>query len=265
MTDLKIKVFTQDVYDLGTASWYMNTTFMAVDYNGQPFVQQYVKVGPTNPSSVPFPTYPNLDTALADTTNFTDNLAALVIAQVNSIIGATTYTTYTTQKIDTAVGAALAGLAQVARTGNYSDLNGQPSIPTLIQPDWNQTNVSALDYIKNKPSTTTLKAYDGTTLRNGAFPIFKSATVSSGVAIFHLTSDGTSSGTALFPNGPIADSVNAFVSDATASYQMSYAFSNSNKTLTVTANKLTTANILTGILGQTSANSSLVRLSVWGY
>lgn len=109
------------------------------------------------------------------------------------------------------------------------------------------------------------KAYEGTNLRSGAFSVIKSATVSSGSAVFNLTVDGLSTGAALFPNGIITDSVNVTVSDATASYQMAWAFSNSNKTLTVTANKLTTSNILTGILGQAAANSAVVKLQVWGY
>lgn len=109
------------------------------------------------------------------------------------------------------------------------------------------------------------KSFEGTTQRANSFPIFKNATVASGVAVFNLTDDGTSTGNALFPNGVITDSVNPIVSDATASYQMSWVFSNSNKTLTVTANKLTTANILSGILGQTAANGAVVKLSVWGY
>lgn len=108
-------------------------------------------------------------------------------------------------------------------------------------------------------------AYEGTTARSAAFPIFKSVTVGSGVAVFYLTADGTSTGTTLFPNGVIADSVNVTVSDATASYQMAWAFTNSNKTLTVTSNKLTTANILTGVLGQATANGSTVKLQIWGY
>lgn len=106
--------------------------------------------------------------------------------------------------------------------------------------------------------------YDGTTSKAGAFPIFKSGTVASGVIAFHLTSDGTSGGTALFPNGPIMASANAFVSDAAASYQMAVAWSNGNKTVTITANKLTTSNILTGILGQAQANGSVVNFQVWG-
>lgn len=109
------------------------------------------------------------------------------------------------------------------------------------------------------------KAVEGTTIRSGAFPIFKTVTVSSGSGVMHLTADGLSTGTPLFPNGIIADSVNVIVSDSAAAYQMSWALSNSNKTVTVTANKLTTSNILTGILGQAQANSAVIKLSVWGY
>lgn len=112
---------------------------------------------------------------------------------------------------------------------------------------------------------TSPKAYEGITLRANAFPIFAHATVASGIAVFYLTADGTSTGTALFPNGIIQDSINLFVSDATASYQMGAALTNSNKTLTVTTNKLTTANILTGLLGQAAANGAVVKLQVWGY
>lgn len=108
-------------------------------------------------------------------------------------------------------------------------------------------------------------AYEGISFRSHAFSVVKSATVGSGVAVFHLTEDGLSTGASLFPNGVIKDSTNVMVSDATASYQMSYAFSNSDKTVTVTTNKLTTANILTGLLGQTAANGSVVKLQVFGY
>lgn len=106
--------------------------------------------------------------------------------------------------------------------------------------------------------------YFGSTLKSNAIMFTGSATVSSGTAVIYLTTDGTSGGTAIFPNGPNMDSINAFVSDAAASYQMSYALTNSNKTLTITANKLTTANILTGVLGQGQANSAVVRLTIWG-
>lgn len=136
----------------------------------------------------------------------------------------------------TAVGRA--SFATVATSGSYTDLSNKPTLGS---------------------------SFEGTTQRTGAFPIFKTGTVGSGVIAFHLTDTGLSGGTALFPTAVIADSVNVTVSDATASYQMSWAFSNSNKTLTVTANKLTTSNILTGILGQAAANSAVVKLTVWGY
>lgn len=147
-------------------------------------------------------------------------------------------------------------LATVATSGSYTDLSSKPSLSTVA------TTGSYSDLF-NKPTLGI--AYEGTTQRTNSFPIFKSVSVSSGVAVFQLTSDGTSSGAALFPNGVIVDSVNVSVNDATAAYQMSWVFTNSNKTLTITANKLTTSNILTGILGQTAANSATVKLSVWGY
>lgn len=195
-------------------------------------------------------------------------------------------------------------LATVATSGSYTDLTGKPTIPAAqVQSDWNAsvglgvvlnkpsipaaqvqsdwTASSGIGVILHKPSLATVatsgaysdlsgvpvidKIYEGTSLRSGAVGIFKSATVSSGVAVFNLTTDGTSTGAALFPNGVIADSISTIVNDATASYQMSWAFSNSNKTLTVTANKLSTANILTGVLGQAAANSAVVKLSIWGY
>lgn len=127
--------------------------------------------------------------------------------------------------------------------------------------------MSSSDKIKlNALSTSTVsQAYEGTTQRLNAFPIFKSATISSGVAVFNLTTDGTSGGAALCTNGVIQDSVNVTFNDSTSSYQQSWAFSNANKTLTVTANKFTTANILSGILGQAAANSSVAKLTVWCY
>ena len=59
-------------------------------------------------------------------------------------------------------------LAAVATTGNYSDLSGKPTIPAAqIQADWNQTDSSKLDFIKNKPtisgSSNLTLSYDSTT------------------------------------------------------------------------------------------------------
>jgi len=139
--------------------------------------------------------------------------------------------------------------------GTYASLTGKPTFATVA------TSGSYND-LSNKPVLS--KAYTGTTLKTDCFRIYKNATVSSGTAVFHLTDDGLSTGNALFTNEVFTDSVQVNVNDSSASYQMSWVFSNSNKTLTVTANKLTTANILTGILGQTQANGASVRLYVEG-
>lgn len=132
----------------------------------------------------------------------------------------------------------ITGLATVATSGSYSDLSSKPSIPTV---------------------------YDGTTARTNPVIIFKSATVASGAAVMYLTADNTSTGTALCPNGVVTSSINPIVNDSTASYQMSWAVTNSNKTLTVTTNNFTTANILTGLLGQAAANGKTVNASVVCY
>ena len=43
-------------------------------------------------------------------------------------------------------------LSTVATSGSYNDLTNKPDIPAAqIQSDWNQSNTSAKDYIKNKP------------------------------------------------------------------------------------------------------------------
>lgn len=64
------------------------------------------------------------------------------------------------------------GLATVATSGSYSDLTNTPTIPAAqIQSDWNQSDNTQLDFIKNKPtiptvnnSTITLQDDGGTTI-----------------------------------------------------------------------------------------------------
>jgi len=61
---------------------------------------------------------------------------------------------YATETWVTNKGYAVASsLATVATSGSYNDLTNKPTIPAAqIQSDWNQTNTSAVDYIKNKPT-----------------------------------------------------------------------------------------------------------------
>lgn len=142
---------------------------------------------------------------------------------------------------------ALIALANTAITA-YATLQGYTLSEGIIWPALQDADV---------------KSFEGTTQRNLPISVFKSATVASGVAVFNLTVDGTSTGASLFPNGVVQDSVNMLVNDATAGYQLSYAFSNSNKTVTVTANK--TSFILGLIQTQAAANGAVVKLSAFGY
>lgn len=105
-----------------------------------------------------------------------------------------------------------------------------------IQSNWNEANSSFLDYIQNKPSIVNY-AYDNTTKYSNVILLSGNISVSSGVAATNLTIDGTSGGVPICPTGVISDSVNASINDATAIYPVSFAFSNSNKTLTFTVNK----------------------------
>lgn len=53
------------------------------------------------------------------------------------------------------VGEALSGtvnLHKVAKTGSYNDLNDKPTIPEQVQSDWNQSDSTQADFIKNKPT-----------------------------------------------------------------------------------------------------------------
>lgn len=160
---------------------------------------------------------------------------------------------------------------QISGLGTQFDWNaffvGNATSTNFLASSTTNGFISSADKAKLDSLSTTspLKSYEGTTLRSGSFPIFKSVSVSSGTAVVNLTADGTSGGTALCTNGVIQDSVSVIFNDASSSFQQGWAFSNSNKTLTVTANKFTSANILSGILGQAAANGSTAKISVWCY
>ena len=51
-------------------------------------------------------------------------------------------------------------LATVATSGSYKDLSNKPTIPAAqVQSDWNQTDTTAADYIKNKPTIPDTSAF----------------------------------------------------------------------------------------------------------
>lgn len=99
----------------------------------------------------------------------------------------------------------------------------------------------------NFPAIAANQAYENTTQRLNPILINKSVAVAGGAgnAVFNLTNDGTSTGTSLCPNGVMLNSPNLSVNDATAPYQFSWAWSNSNKTMTVLAQKASGLAVLT--------------------
>lgn len=116
-----------------------------------------------------------------------------------------------------------------------------------------------------------IQAYEGTTQRVNAFPVFKSGTIATGIATVYFTTDNTSTGTAICPNGVIKDSVQAVVNDASALYPMGWAWSNSDKTLAITTNKATSTGVIAllgiNILGApvAAANGSVIKVTAWCY
>lgn len=61
-------------------------------------------------------------------------------------------------------------LATVATSGSYNDLSNKPSIPAAqIQSDWNQTDTTKKDYIKNKPTIPNTVNYTLSPLSDGTY------------------------------------------------------------------------------------------------
>ena len=70
-------------------------------------------------------------------------------------------------------------LSEVAESGSYDDLKNKPTIPPAqIQSDWNQSNSTELDYIKNKPTLATV-ATSGSYSDLGDKPTIPAAQVNS--------------------------------------------------------------------------------------
>lgn len=75
-------------------------------------------------------------------------------------------------------------LHKVSKTGNYNDLLNRPTIPAApVQSDWWQTDSTALDFIKNKPTIPTVNNATMTIQMNGTAKGTFSANASSNVTI----------------------------------------------------------------------------------
>lgn len=111
----------------------------------------------------------------------------------------------------------------------------------------------------------TVTGYQNTTLKTSIISVYQSSEVSSGVAVFQLTTDGISTGTSIFQNEIFPESIHFYVNDATSAYQFGWELTNDDKTLIVTVNKLGSADIATGVLSQVSApDATVVNFSAKG-
>lgn len=150
--------------------------------------------------------------------------------------------------IDFGMASTLVPAGYRADTGQFQPM-GAGDVMTNI-PDWNEAVTTAADYIKNKPANPNSQSYLNTTQLFGEFPVFLTGTTnSSGQVVFNLTNDGTSTGTALFLSGPITSSFNFIVSSAASFYTATWAWSNSNKTLTLSVYQTGSTNALLNLLG----------------
>lgn len=74
------------------------------------------------------------------------------------------YVTKTELQTDLAGYVESSDLATVATSGSYNDLSNKPNIPAAqVQSDWNQTDNTALDFIKNKPTIPSTSGFVDTT------------------------------------------------------------------------------------------------------
>lgn len=92
-------------------------------------------------------------------------------------------------------------------------------------------------------------------------PHTDTCSTTSGTAVFYLTDDGTSIGTALYPNGNIWPQF--IINDVSKVYAYSWVLSNSNRTLTVTV-KYQDHDFMSGLYMTNAPNNTLVRMTVTG-
>ena len=100
-------------------------------------------------------------------------------------------TTYTKTQVDSALAlkANSADLATVATTGDYDDLINKPTIPAAqVQSDWDQSDNTKVDYIKNKPDLSVYVTSDA--LGDLIYDLLPAGTASGAVANFETEVGG---------------------------------------------------------------------------
>lgn len=131
----------------------------------------------------------------------------------------------TTADLKTKVEAAIVGYSTQVATG-------QVIWPGVIQPDWNASSGPAV--ILNKPTILSTSYRHNGSVQTSAKLLSFSGTTTGGTMAVHLTTDGTSGASAVCTGAP--QHVNVIANDPSNTFGLGWALSNSNKTLTVTAN-----------------------------
>ena len=187
-------------------------------------------------------------------------------------------TTYTKTQVDSALAlkANTADLATVATTGDYDDLINKPTIPAAqVQSDWDQSDNTKVDYIKNKPDLSAYVTSDA--LGDIIYDLLPAGTASGAVANFETEVGGVplvdckayivaqqSAGTPT-PSDPLAISgytgVTVSVADENMSVQDTYSVSWQTEAGTVYGGNL---DLTTGLLTVTHKYIDLGALS-WTY
>lgn len=146
----------------------------------------------------------------------------------------------------------------------YTSLSGNYSNPSWI-------NSLAYSKLTGAPIIYSFTGIDKQlTLGNGTYKLddyYNTVSVAGGVgvAIFYLTSDKTSTGTALYTT---LDYVNPFVNDATTNYSYGYSYNSGTKALSVTTNRAVGVTILSiNVLGIPTAvpNGTSIQVLVKGH
>ena len=108
----------------------------------------------------------------------------------------------------------ISGLANVATSGDYDDLTNKPTIPAAqVQSDWNESDNTKLDFIKNKPSLlelgeTSSKAYRGDRGKTA----YDHSQIANGTNPHGTTADNVNLATALTINGASKTTAEAAIS-----------------------------------------------------
>lgn len=152
-----------------------------------------------------------------------------------------------------------------------SSVFGRVGAVTAQNGDYDTTKVTENTnlYFTSARARAAVRYYANYTAKDGAFPISKSGTVSSGNLVVYLTNDGTTNGTALFPNGPDLDTLMIRAVETDAPHMPGTpTYNSTTKALTVPIKKSPPALIaLLGIslLGApVAADGSVIKATIWG-